>query len=229
MSEPVIQFGVTPADTFGSVAGWKMQRTGKTTNKDRDQALGETGNEESSALFNEKHDYSANLKCVANSNTVPVNIGALVGYAVLTSIAISTNNKSHATMDLSGHNHPANAHADTLQQAAHGIAVAKKFGAIDFLGGTGATGSALVSGNITIACQHEDQEDDDGAHLIGQNYNCLLTAVTVWTGRVTTPAVEGWDVTVQEVPEANTGHITSTVTGVKTLALAAPTTTTTAA
>lgn len=222
MSEPVIQFGVTPANTFGSVAGWKMQRAGKTSNKDRDQALGETGNEEASALFAAKDDYTANLKCVSNTNTVPENIGALVGNSVLTSIAIATNNKSHASMDLSGHNHPANAHADTLQQAAHGITVEKKFGAIDFMGGTGAEGSALVSGNITIACQHEDVEDDAGAHLIGENYNCLITAVTVWTGRVTTPAVAGWDVTVQEVPEANTGHITTTVTGVKALALATP-------
>ena len=221
-NEVKIQFGVVVADTFGAQAGWKMQSSTIQDKKERANVLDEAGNEVASKLFNEMLDYSAKFACQSNTNTVPTTIGKLVGNGILTSISIGTNNKSAATMNLAGHQHVGLTHADTLQQALHAITVPKFFGAIDFMGGTGATGAALVSGNITIACQHQDIEDGDGAHLVGENYNCMITATSVWSGTVSVPAVAGWDVTVVETPTGNTGFIQTTVTGIKKLALAAP-------
>lgn len=218
-AEVAIQFGVVVADTFGAQTGWKMQSSTVSDKKERAFVLDETGNEVASELFNEMNEYQAKYTCQSNTNTVPANIGKLVGNGILTSISISTSNKAPATMDLTGHQHVGLAHADTLKSGAHGITVSKFFGAIDFLGGTGGTGAALVSGTVTIACQHQDIEDGDGAHLVGENYNCMITATSVWSGTVSVAATAGWDVTVTETPTGNTGFIQTTVTGTKKLAL----------
>ncbi|HPA41105.1 MAG TPA: hypothetical protein PKV69_03755, partial [Candidatus Hydrogenedentes bacterium] len=65
--------------------------------------------------------------------TVPATIGKLYGNYDLTGINIATSATAMAKMDLTGHNHAENAHADTLQQAAHGITLSSGFGAQDFL------------------------------------------------------------------------------------------------
>lgn len=218
--ETAIQFGVVEANGFGSFAGWKSGDLSASMNKDRGTAEDEMGNEVNSKLFNERTNYTQNYTCNNDTNTPAGTIGKLEGVAIVTGINFQTNNKAAATMSLSGHQHATNTHADTLQQAAHSIAVAKWFGAIDFMGGTGAAGSALVSGGVNIVCQHQDVEDGSGDHLVGENFNALITATTVWNGKVTTPAIAGWDVTVKESPENNKGFVTTTVTGVKKLTLA---------
>jgi len=217
MPETAITFGAT--DGFGTFAGWELQSDSKTTAKERSMVLDATGNEVASNLFNEKTEYSSVYKCSNNTNTVPSEIGDIYNSRALISIAINTSNSDRAQMTLTGHQHAANPHT-TLVKAAHGISVAKAFGAVDFLGGTGGTGASPASGTITITCQHEDNQDADGAHLVGENYNCTITSDTTWTGPVTTNAGTGWDVTKSEPATTNTGHVTTNVSGIKAVAMA---------
>ena len=223
MPDSTQTFGAATA--LGTYAGWKITgSTNPATSTERGQAMDELGNEVASKLFNTKTDYSGSYECNNDTNTLPTIIGALVGTtAILTGINITTSNKAAAKMDLSAHNHATVAHTNTLLQAVHGITVSKFWGGIDFLGGTGDTGATVVSGTISIACQHQDVEDEDGDHCAGQNNGCMITATTVWQGIVTTAAEAGWDVTANDVATSNTGVKTTTITATKKLTLAAPT------
>ena len=220
MSDTALTFGATSG--FGTFAGWELQSDTPNTQKDRANTLGPTGDEVSANLFNAKTEFTSVYKASADTNTVPASIGKLYNSRILTSIALSTSNGDRATMTLTGHNHAANAHADTLKQVAHGMTVTMCFGAIDFLGGTGTSGSAVASSSVTITCQHDDKMDNVGGHLIGQNYDAKMEGKTTWTGTVSVAAASGWDVTSNEVPTANTDFITTSVTGTKPLTFAAP-------
>jgi hypothetical protein len=76
---------------------------------------------------------------------------------------------------------------------------------------------------LQISLQHVDEVDEGGDHLIGNNYNCTVTATTEWCGVPTTAAAAGWDNVSVKTVTGNTGHKKTTVTGVQTLALALPT------
>lgn len=214
-------FGATSG--FGTFTAWGLQGgDNPSTASERANALDENGNEVASNVTNPVTSYSANYTCNNDTNTPCAVIGKLYGSAIVTSIAIATSNAGPATMTLQGHNHGTNAHTDTLKQVAHGITVAKAFGATDFLGGTGGTSAAVVSGNITITCSHEDITDDDNEEIDGQNYLGQMVATTVWSGTVTTTAGAGWDVTSNVVTTTNQGWKTTTITATKALTLAAP-------
>lgn len=212
------------ATALGTYTGWNVTGSGNpASSTERASAYDALGNEVASTTFNTKTDYSANYDCNNNTNTPPTIVGALVGAtAILTGINFSTSNKDCAKMALTGHNHATVAHTNTLIQAAHGITVAKAFGAIDFLGGTGGDGATVVSGTCDITCNHQDVEDADGDHCAGQNHGAMITATTVWQGTVTTAADTGWDVTQNDVATSNTGVVTTTITATKALVLAAP-------
>lgn len=219
-AETAITFGATAG--FGTFTGWKLESDTPNTQSDRASALDDLGNEVASAVFNERTEYSSTYTCTANTNTVPATLGKLYNGRILTGIAIATSNTGAATMTLTGHQHTDNTHADTLQQGAHGITVTSVFGAQDFMEGTGDSGSAPVSGSITISCQHQDLQDASGDHLVGNNYNAMISASTSWAGTVATPADTGWDVTGHQTATTNTGHITSQVNATKAMSLAAP-------
>lgn len=220
MAEPTITFGA--AQSFGTVTGWAEQSSDSAVNKDRAVALSRIGNEVASTLYNQRTEVSTPYVCTSNTNTVPAIIGSLVNSLTLTEIQINTTNTGYATMTLTGHNHATNAHADTLQQAAHSIAVAAAFGATDFLGGTAGSDAAVKSGNITISCDHTDVEDADGDHLIGNNHNGKIVAETVWTGVPSDTAASGWDKVTVSTATNNQGFLETTVRGEKALALATP-------
>lgn len=219
-NETALTFGA--AGGFGTFAGWELQSDTPNTQSDRASTLGPQGDEVSSNLYNMRTESASTYKCSANTNTVPAVLGKLYNGRILTSIGITTSNSDRAQMTLNGHQHAANTHADTLKQTAHGIQCPKAFGAIDFMGGTGATGSAVASGSVTITVQHNDKTDADGAHLVGENYNGMMTAQTSWTGPVTTAGVQGWDTTSSEVPVVNTDFISTNCSGTKSVALSGP-------
>jgi hypothetical protein len=212
------------ATALGTYTGWNVTGSeNPNTGSERVVARDANGNEAASGVHGARTDYSATYECDNDTNTPPATAGALVGStAILTGINFSTSNRGPATMALTAHNHAANAHTDTLLQAAHGIAVSKWFGAVDFLGGTGGEGATVLSGTCNIEVGHNDVNDADGDHAAGQNAGCTITATTVWQGTVTTPADTGWDVTQNDVATSSTGVKTTTVTASKGLTLAAP-------
>jgi hypothetical protein len=226
MAEPTIQFALVTADGFGAITGWNKQDANADAAKDRAASLSEIGNETASKVTNETTKVTSNYKAAAagSAPALPTTIGALVNSLILESVSIDTKAQDFAGMALSGHNHTTNAHADTLLQAAlSAYTLDDGFGVTDFLEGTAGDNASAQSGSLQISLQHVDEVDEGGDHLIGNNYNCTVTATTEWCGVPTTAAAAGWDNVSVKTVTGNTGHKKTTVTGVQTLALALPT------
>lgn len=222
MAEPTITFGA--AQGFGTLTGWNEQNTTSAVVSDRARTLSRIGNETASALHNERTEVTTNYEAAAASSVaiLPATLGKLTNSLVVTEISVSTSATGFASCSVTGHNHTDNAHADTLQQAAHGIATTVGFGAVDFLGGTAGDDASVESSTITISCQHNDQVDKDGDHLVGENYDAMIAVTVVWSGVPTVAVGAGWDTTSVETGTDNQGFLKTTVTATKTLALAAP-------
>lgn len=226
MAEPTILFGAS--DGFGAITGCELQSDTPNLQSDRARALGASGDEAANNLHNERTEYSATYRIVSDTNDVAdLILGAVVNGRDVTRIHIGTQaGDEYNTVEISGHNHTDNAHADTLKQVAIADVIGEiaitAYGAVDFLGGTAGDNAALQSGSITFECQHNDKTDEAGDHLIGENYDAMATAESEWVG-VPTTAASGWDVTTKENPVSNTDFKTTRVSGTKTAGtMAAP-------
>lgn len=219
MADKAIDYGAS--EGFGAFAGWEAQNTTAGTNKTRAVALDDSGEEAASTLHDEIQEVSSSYVCNNDTNTIPDKIGDLVNGLILTSIAIRTRPDGYAEMTLTGHNHTKNAHAASpaLKTATHGITLAKAFGVTDFLGDSDGTNDSAISGEVTISCEHSDQNDGDGDHLVGENHGGKIEAKTQYCGDHTVVAA-GFDVTVESDADENTGFLKKDVTGVKSLVLA---------
>lgn len=225
MAEPSINFGTS--SKFGTLSGLVAQDANPTISKQLARSLDEDGDEAAAKTYDEKTEVTQNFKSSsASAPTLPAKIGAKAGDYILTGINISTNWNDFAQVSLTGHNHTENAHADTLRQAAHGITLSAGFGANEFLGAT-AGSAVLQSSTCNIVCQHVDANDADGDHSHGQNYDAVITVTETWQGVPTTNAGSGWTVTNVATNETNTNFVTTVVTAQKSVALAAPVSTST--
>jgi hypothetical protein len=219
MADKTIAFGASAA--FGAVTGWEEQNTSDSTANARAVALNSEGEEAAATLHDEKQDVSATYKCVSDTNTIPATIGAIVNALNLTSIAINTVEGDYATMTLAGHNHTENAHeaVPALHQVAHAITLAACFGVTDFTGDSAGTNDSCIASSITISCEHTDQNDGAGDHLVGENHGGKIEIKSTYCGDHTVVAT-GYDVTVTSSTDENTGFIKKEVTAVKKLTLA---------
>ena len=219
MADKAITYGAS--EGFGAVAGWNAKKTSSALAQERKTAHDDKGDEVASKLVGGKTEVSSDYECELDANTIPASIGALVNDLILTEIAITTDDNA-AKMSLRGHNHSANAHAvsPALRTALHAITVAKAFGATDFTGATAGTDSGIVSGGITIKCDHNDQDDGDGNHLAGENCNFIMEAKSTHAGIPSVNAVAGWDITVVSTEDEATGFVKTVVTGIQKLVAA---------
>lgn len=202
-------------EVFGTLAGWQSSGGNQEHSSERSTAASIMGDEVASQLHSGSTASQDSLTCNNNTNTIPEEIGAVINGIVLESIEITTGDH-FATMALSGHNHDHNAHASgpgAPRSFAHGQAVSKAWGPIDFLAGT--KGDAeLISGTIRIEVDHTD-EFPNGEHACGENYKPRITATSEWLGTPEVLADDGWDVTSKTTVDEATGFVKTTVTGTK--------------
>lgn len=222
-TEPTITFGA--AQSFGTLLNWKEQSSSPTVTSDRARVLDKDGNQAVSKLHNERTEVTCNYEAGANTGVaiLPAEIGALQNALIVTGISVGTNATGHATLTLTGHNHTDNAHSASavLKKVAHGISSTVGFGAVDFLGGTAGTNADIASSTLDITCEHKDIEAANGNHLRGDNYDAQITSTTVWNGVPSSPAnASVWDKITVATNTTNTGHLQTTVTGIKALTLA---------
>jgi hypothetical protein len=219
MSDIAVTYGAAET-AFGAVTGWGYKGTTSDVNHGTAEALDGIGNVAESQLIDEKISVTSTLECYDDTNTIPDEIGEVIGTTnVLENISITTDAKASSKMTLAGHNHTANAHA-TLKSVAHGITVTSAIGVTDFLGGTAGAAAALKSSSCTISCQHVDETGADGdGHFCGENNKPMVTATVVWLGVPTTPCGSGWEgVESLSTVDESTGFTTTTVTARKYLA-----------
>ena len=219
MADKAVEFGAS--EGFGAFAGWKSLGTTKNTTKQRAVAHDDSGEEAASNMHDEKEEVTSKYECNSDTNTIPSELGALVNGYILTSIAIETSAEGPAQMTLTGHNHTENPHAASpaLKKAAHEITVPKAFGVTDFLGDSDGTNDSAIASSVTISCDHADQNDGDGDHLVGENHGGKIEAKTTYCGDHAVTAT-GFDLTTpKSETDENTGFLKKEVTGVKALVL----------
>lgn len=213
MADKVITYGAS--EGFGAFAGWESQGNTPVTGKQRGVAHSDKGDILADNLVGEKQEVTSRYECNNDTNVVPDAIGAIVNGLVLTGILFETRPNMPATMTLTGHNHTENAHASSpaLRTYTHGITVPKCFGVTDFLGDSDGTNDAAIGSSCNITCEHADQDDGDGDHLVGENYNAQIEAKTTYCGDHTVVAT-GFSTTEHSEPDEATGFIKKEVTGI---------------
>lgn len=219
MSDAAITFGAT--DGFGEITGLELIDDTPSESKDRARALGSIGQEVSKKLKNTMTKFTSVYIVKSDTNGIAdLVLGGLLNSRLITKIQIDTDNGEEANkVTLEGHQHAVKPHGDDRYQAAIGV-TCNAYGAMDFLGGTGGTAASPSNGSITFECQHNDKTDKDGDHLVGENYDGMVTASTTWEGVPTTAAGDGWDVTTKDSPIKNTDFKSTIVNGTKPIALA---------
>ena len=224
MSDKNVQFGIV--GTFGDVDGWSMQ--GSTGNAAQAElnlvtTLDATGNESAATTYGDDVPASTDYEAGEGPTvSAPQTIGQLLNGFIVLSISINTSATAKATMSLSGHNHLTNSHADGgCRTASHNLAQGiNAFGATDFLGGTAGSNADVFSGSVTIQVEHQDEPNNVGNHLSGENYHCTAEAETVWNGQPSAFVGSGWTLLSAIPSEENTGHIKWTVRGRRSFTLA---------
>jgi hypothetical protein len=220
MSDPAITFGA--ADGFGAITGLELIDDTPSESTDRARALGSIGQEVAKKLKNTLTKFTSVYILKSDTNGIAaLLLGGVLNSRLITKIQIDTDNGEEANkVTIEGHQHAVNPHIDDRYQVAIGV-TCNAFGAMDFLGGTGGAAASPSNGSITFECQHTDKTDKDGDHLVGENYDGMVTASTTWEGVPTTPADAAiWDVTTKDSPIKNTDFKTTVVNGTKTIALA---------
>ena len=217
MAEATINFGASGG--FGDIAGWNHIDNSSPNSKDRATASDEIGNEAASNMHNERTEYSDSYETplAGSAPNIPAEIGDIINSILLTRIRVETDGTSYAKMTLEGHQHADNPHTSE-KTVAHGITLDDGFGVTDFLGGTAGANASCVRSDITIECEHLDETDGDGDHLVGENYNPRMTANSEWVGTPTEPnADSSWDIQSSSPTRGNTAYERVTYTGVKAL------------
>jgi hypothetical protein len=200
MAELNILFGVDASNPdMGTYNGWNTVAV--TTNEQTRQeaiARDNLGNIAASNAYGDQNNYSVDFECVNDTNTVPAEIGAVVGAsnAVCTTITISTNCDQYAKMTLGGHQHTSNPHED-LRSVAHGVTVPNCFGPVNFTSATIGSAAYLESASVTISVQHID-ENCGTEHKVGQNHGPKIEANMTFVGEPDTFADNSW--TILSVP-----------------------------
>jgi hypothetical protein len=220
MSDKDITFGSTGG--FGVITGLELIDDNDSESVDRKRQLGSTGQEIAKKMANTMKKFTSVYAVKSDTNGIAALIlGSLMNSRLVTKIQIDTDNGDEANkVTIDGHQHAVNPHADDRFQVAIGV-TCNAFGAHDFLGGTAGDAASPSNGTITFECQHNDKPDKDGDHLVGENYDGMVTASTTWEGVPTTPADAAiWDVTTKDSPIKNTDFKTTVVNGTKTIALA---------
>lgn len=220
MADPTITFGSN--QLFSTLTDFVHKTVDVETKRDRFATNDEDGDEQISILFNEMTEAMAELeaKVYSPGPTIPSEIGALLGSYLNTEMELTTQNKAAVMLRVLGHNHAQNAHGNDRRKASHGISLSKGFGAIDFLGGTAGANASVKSSRCRIYCDHKDEEDEEGDHLIGQNYHAMIEAETVWNGVPSVAIGAGWDNPSVKTRRNSEGFLETVVTGIKAVVMA---------
>lgn len=226
MADLDIDFG-SPS-IFGTITGFvPNEASGISQTIQRAVAYGPYGDEAASNTYDLLSEYSQTFKnaSATTPGTVPPNIGALVGGALLTVIEIRTSATDFPAMALTGHQHDIHPHANDRRQAAHGIALSVAFGAQNFLGDE--SGLELQNSTCRISVQHVDEVGQAGEHACGQNYDGKIEVTQEYLGDSSDRAdfaSTGWDI-ISVVPGTTPqGFAKTTVRAVKPLTLSTPST-----
>lgn len=225
MADMDIQWGST--SSFGSIAGFNPQTDNYSSGYQRASSDDGNGDESASKLFDRRIDRSQAFvgASATTVGTIPPIIGCICGSVLLTRIEIKTSGTNFPTLNLTGHQHATNPHANDRRQAAHGIVLSVAFGAQDFLGSTyDGDDVELVESTAVISIQHKDEPGQFGEHAVGQNYKGMIEVTQEYLGDgEDKPLVaSGWDKVTIDVKDDPQGNQHTTIHAQKAFSLSTP-------
>lgn len=205
---------------FGNLSGWSIVSNDGDDNFQRAEAMGPTGNEVASQLYDEKTEVSTSYVAAQTSApTVPATLGAVINNYTLTSIVLNTSADGFVSMTLTGHKHEGSNTHGTVRTVAHGITLTAGFGVTLFAGTAVVETNGGFSSSCTIECQHTDALGGSGLTIAGENYDGKITVEITATGTIgATPS--GYDLTSTKTTNANTDFLRTSATYIKALAMA---------
>lgn len=211
-------FGATNVG-FGTLSGWSIVSGDADDNFQRAEAMGPTGNEVASNLYDEKNEVTTSYQ--ANSTdapSIPATLGAGLNNITLLSIKIDTTADGFATMTLTGHRHLGSNTHGTVRTASHGISLSSGFGTSLF-GAAVTETNGCFSSSCSIECQHQDVISGNGLNIAGENYDGKITIEITAVGTIAS-APSGYDTVSTKTANANTDFLRTTGTYVKALSMA---------
>jgi hypothetical protein len=207
-------YGITGKLSTGIGASWVRQGSTPATEKQRAMALGATGQEVASTLYDSTDNVRESWVAKdAVALTIP-DLGSVVDDYVVTSIKLGTSNTGFATLDITAHKHTDGTPSMTCATGGAALITAA-YGALT-LGCS--TSGVLNSSSIEYTCQHAEAKGATGDNVAGENYDGKQTVTLTYIDGGVASAGAG-DVTTSSNAETNTGYQVKTITGIKALVL----------
>lgn len=193
-----------PLHVVGTLADWELQTGGNPTiTRQRDQTLGENGDQHNAVQFGAQIAYTENFKAkrvTGNALVVPLP-GKILEGAHVDSITVSYTQNTAPTLAVASHCHAAidgtpQAHDPCRVYSPSVILPARAIGvpsALKFKKGAAKTetdvfklpaGIGMRSLSYALQPTHIDEPDGDGGHLAGQNHDGVETLTIEFTGKV---------------------------------------------
>ena len=207
-------FGITGKLSTGIGASWVRQGSNPANEKQRAMALGATGQEVASTLYDETDNVSESWVAKDTVDLAIPDLGSVVDLYVVTSIKLSTSNTGYATLDITAHKHTDGTPGMTCATGGAALITAA-FGALT-LGCS--TSGVLNSSSIEYTCQHGEAKGATGNNVAGENYDAKQVVTLTYIDGGVASAGAG-DVTSTSTAETNTGYQVKTITGTKALTL----------
>ena len=198
MANSKIKF-FSPVEVTGPHTGWELQTGGNPSlARQRASVLKSDGDELAAVQYGAQYSYTENYTASAFSGNMTVpNVGAVkngahvdsvsVAYSQTAAPTLAVNSHKHATVDGTAIEHDACREYEPsiiLPARAIGVPVTLKKKAGDTAVFTLPEGVGIRSLSYQLQCTHVDENDGNGDHLAGDNYDGVETLTIEFTGEV---------------------------------------------
>jgi len=213
--------GPQATDHFSLGANFAVQTSNNNDTKDVYRAFNGDGDEGCVTTFNNRNEYTASyVHCGSDLDT---DLGTLLtafggqhNSIQVTDVSISFSADSHATIDVTGHQHDSNAHSSDIGQANLVSVIPDGFGGVGvpaFWSNADAN-STPVSATLNLTLEHFDQIGADGEHFAGANTRIRAELSVTYAGAPTLTTT-GWTVSEEDLAESNEEFDTTAITADK--------------
>lgn len=179
MTDKIVALNAT--DLYALAGNFNPQGSATSNMLDRSFILDANGNQQCETMINARTEYPT--MTYAYCNAVPdiktdlalflTKFGDVQNSILITQLAINFAMGAYATVDITGHNHAANAHAAGLAigyaDVSAAIPASAGFGVPTLAGVTLGDNATPLSLVITFSMTHIDREDEGGGHFVGKN------------------------------------------------------------
>jgi hypothetical protein len=196
--------GLNATDLFALGGNFSAQNSSTMTMLDRAMMLDANGNQQCETMINQRDEVTVSY---AYCNAVPdiktdlatflTKFGDVQGGYLITGLTINFAAGEYATVDITGHQHNANAHAAGVaigySDVSASVPANAGYGVPTMTGVTLGANATPISTSITLSMNHIDVINATGAHFVGKNLTPTAEISVQYQGVPTTAQpFTGW-------------------------------------